>query len=259
MINYVTGANGFVGQALVKQIDAVTIPHQEIDTIKLQPFDNFYFLSAYGNMSDHTNDDLIIKANLLDLITILKQVVNYPFKSLVYISTSSVTLPVQTTYSRTKKAGEEICLTYIEKYNLPITIVRPYSICGKFEQEKHLIPVLIKAALNNTEVNLCEGYHDFIDVDDFVSGVLNLSVNQAQGVYNLGMGVQTSNEEILKLVEQVTQKSIKVNRVANLRAYDSKTWVCQDFKARNWGWIPNKPLIQSIKETYEQITRDTKN
>lgn len=245
-MNYITGGSGFVGKELLKNIDAVSIPYEEIDNIKLEPFDTFYFLSAYGNMSYQTEIDKIVKANVTDLITILNQI-KFPIKQFVYFSTSSVTLPVQTAYSRTKKAAEEILLSY----DLPITIIRPYSICGSGEQEKHLIPTLIRATINDTEINLSSGSHDFIDVSDIVSGVLNI---KDRGIFELGTGISTTNEKVLEIVEFVTGKKIKVNRVEQLRSYDNPDWVC-----KNPAWKPKKSLVESIKETYEQIKRDTKN
>lgn len=253
-MNFLTG-KGFLGNALLNKIDAVHIPHEEIDSFVLKDVEKVYFCSAYGNMSDHTNDDLIIKANLLDLITIFNKIKDKNFKSFVYISTSSVKLPVQTMYSRTKKAAEEILMGYIEKYHLPITIIRPYSITGVGEQPKHLIPVLINAAINDLPVNLCEGSHDYIDIDDMVNGILNLSDHQAQGVYELGTGVSTTNKKVLEIVEFVTGKKIKVNEVPQLRKYDNPNWVCKNYKARSYGWLPKKSLVESISEEYEYLKK----
>jgi nucleoside-diphosphate-sugar epimerase len=242
MANYLTG-KGFIGSNILKRIDAIHIPHEQISIFKLKPFDNFYFCSAYGNMSDHTDDDKIIKANLLDLISLLRQAVKLDFKSFTYISTSSVTLPVQTTYSRTKRASEEVLLSY-DKF--PITIIRPYTICGVGDNEKHLIPVLIKSALNGTEVNLSDGSHDYIDIEDMVNGILSLSGQK--GIFELGSGIITTNERVLEMVEFVTGKKIKVNRVSSLRSYDNPDWRC-----KNPAFKTTKSLLQSIKEEYEYI------
>lgn len=251
-MNYITGGNGFIGKVLSSKTGAINIPHEEIDSYELKDFDNFYFCSAYGNMSDHTDDKKIIKANLLDLITIINKIKDKKFKSFVYISTSSITLPIQTMYSRTKKAGEEICLAFIEKYNLPITIIRPYSVTGVGEQEKHLIPVLLNAAINDLPVMLCEGSHDFIDIDDLTNGIIKFSGNK--GIHELGSGISTTNKEVLELVELVTQKRIVVNNVPQLRSYDNKDWVC-----KNPAIKVKKSLTNSIKEMYEQIKRDIEN
>jgi len=140
---YITGASGFIGKHLTERLDEfVTIPHEKIKTIKLKPFERFFFLSTYGNMSFHDDDKKILQANILDLIHIL-ETMERDFKSFVFISTSSVRLPRQTMYSRSKKAAEEILLSYMEKYNLPVCIIRPFSITGVGEQKEHLIPTLM--------------------------------------------------------------------------------------------------------------------
>ena len=82
--SYITGANGFVGSHLVKALDnVICIPHAEIMDTKLEPFDNLYFLSTYGNMYFHTGYGKIIQANTGDLIHLLQEAMKYKFKSFV--------------------------------------------------------------------------------------------------------------------------------------------------------------------------------
>lgn len=248
---------GFIGTHLKKQLthelplDYTHIPHEQILTTKLKPFDAFYFLSTYGNMSTQTDEKAIFQANVGDLLAILLQLKTIKFQSFTYISTSSVRLKVQTTYSRSKKAAEELLLAFMERYNLPICIIRPYSVTGVGEQEEHLIPTLINAAITGKEINFVpDATHDFIDVDDVAGGILNLSQHSARGIFELGTGKSYTNQQVLNLVEKVTGKKIKVNIVPSLRVYDNDNWVSNNFKARGYGWLPKKTLEQSIKEMY---------
>jgi len=255
---FLTGSKGFLGSHLLKRFpDAICIPHDKIDSIKLTPFDRFFFLSSYGNMSFHDDDAKIFKANISDLISILTQKATYKgFKSFTFISTSSVRLPVQTMYSRSKKAAEEILLAFMEKHKLPICIIRPFSICGVNEQKEHLIPTLIRSCMKGEKVNLVlEPMHDFIDVEDIVDGIVNLSDHSARGIYELGTGHQTSNKEVLEIVEKVCGKKANVNIVPSIREYDTANWVSTNFKARGYGWLPRKTLEQSIEESYEYFTK----
>lgn len=253
MVSVGTGLSGFVGSYLAKALkDVRSIPHDLIYATTLGKFDTFYFCSTYGNMSFHTEDDKIIQANILDLIHVLKQVKWEEVNSFVYLSTSSVKRKVQTMYSRTKKAAEEILLSYAEKYNAPITIVRPLSITGVGEQKEHLIPTLIRAAYSGDTVPfVAEAYHDYIDVEDVVSGILALSERRARGVFELGRGLSRSNQAVLEMVEKITGKKIKTQVVTNMRSYDSGEWVSTNLRARQYGWEPKKPLEQSIKEMVE--------
>jgi len=254
-MDYVTGSSGFLGSHLLKALEGrevTTIPHAKIKTIKLKPFDNFFFLSAYGNMYSHKDDKKIIQANVSDLIKIVLQVDGKPFNSFVYISTSSVKLPKQTMYSRTKKASEEILLSFAEKYHKPFCIIRPYSITGVGEQIEHLIPTLIRSCFEGEQVNFVpHPVHDFLDVEDVVAGIVNLSSHHARGIFELGSGKKHTNRQVLEMVEKATGKKANINTVGQLRLYDTDNWVSSNFRARSYGWLPKKTLEQSIAEQVE--------
>ena len=250
-MDYITGSDGFVGTHLLKALNrkVSAIPHEFIQTTKIPVCENFFFLSAYGNMSHHTDEDMIIRANILDLIHILKQINFENLHSFVFISSSSVKLKVKTMYSRTKNAAEEILLAYAEKYNAPICIIRPFSITGVGEQKEHLIPTLIRAAHTGETIPfVSHASHDFIDVEDIANGIVTLSKQRARGIFELGSGQEWTNQNVKLLVEYATGKEIKTREVTNMRAYDNVNWVSTNFRARQFGWSPKKTLGDSIKE-----------
>ena len=251
---YITGAHGFLGKALytsllLKGQKISVVPHDEIQNTVLKNFDHFYYLSTSGNMWNHQDIDTIIHANVTDLIYILKQVANIPFRSFVFVSTSSVKLDVQTPYSRAKKAAEEILLTYMERYKLSIAIVRPLSITGIGEQKEHLIPTLIRSCRTGEMVNFVPyASHDYIDVQDVVAAMENLSTNGVRGIFELGWGKCYTNQEVLEIVEKECDAKANINIVSALRPYDTTSWKSTNFKSRSWGWVPQVSLTQSIRE-----------
>jgi len=253
MRTYITGFNGFLGRNLASRLGGFNaIKHQDIQTIVLEPFERFFFCSAYGNMIFHNDDAMVMKANVSDLISILSRTdLKKGFDSFVYISTSSVKRPHQTMYSRTKKASEEILLGIAEKYQLPICIIRPYSITGVGEQKEHLIPTLIRSCLFGEKINFVpEPRHDFIDVQDVVDGIMALSNRHAKGVFEIGSGKSYSNQEVLDIVEEVPGKKANMTLVENMRPYDTRQedWVSTNPKVREFGWKPKKSLRLSIEE-----------
>lgn len=254
-MRYLTG-KGFIGKHLSDKVPIVHIPHEKISTIKLQPFTHFYFFSSYGNLASHNDEDAIFKANIEDLIAILRQAKTMKFKSFVYMSSSSVMLKTQTTYSRCKRAAEEILLAFMEKNDVPVLIIRPFSVTGVGEQKEHLIPTLLRAAQTGETVNFVpDAVHDFIDVEDVVNGINNLVEHGARGIYQLGTSIKTTNRQVLDAVEEITGKKVKIHRVNSMRAYDNDQWAASSFKARAWGWLPRKTLHDSIKEQYEKTTQ----
>jgi len=255
-MNYILGANGFIGQHLQKKVKCVAIPHQKINTTAIEPFDNLFYLASYGNLIHQTDIKETIKANTLDVAKIIDQAVQHDFKSFVFISTSSVKLRIQTAYSRAKRAAEEILLAYLERYNKPICIIRPFSVTGVGEQAEHLIPKLIHSCVTGEQMNFVgHPTHDFIDVDDLVSGIINLSQHSARGVFELGTGKSYSNDQVLEIVEKVTGKKANINRVESLRKYDNENWVSTNYRSRSFGWTPQKTLEVSIKEMYESLKK----
>jgi len=261
-MDYITGSSGFLGSHLVKALkdkEVITIPHEDITSFAYQSFDNFYFLSTYGNLISHTSDQKIIQANVIDLIRVMEKIIYYDFNSFVFMSTSSVKLKIQTMYSRMKKVAEEILLAYMEKYHKPICIVRPYSITGVGEQSVHLIPTLIRSCLEGEFINFVGSpAHDFIDVEDVVNGILTLSKNRARGIFELGTGTQYTNQQVLELVEKITGKKANVNNIERLRNYDTNNWVSMNFRARGYGWLPRVSLKQSITEMVKEYKKGKK-
>ena len=101
--------------------------------------------------------------------------------------------------------------------------------------------------------------HDFIDVEDVVEGIINLSQHSARGIYELGTGRETSNNEVKIIVEEITGKKANVNIVGELRDYDiDHDWVSLNYKARGYGWLAKKTLEQSIKEQVDYVKRTGK-
>lgn len=257
MLTYITGSRGFLGSHLLPRLkgEVIAIPHDQIQSTRLKPFDYFFFLSAYGNLVSHQDDDLIYKANVEDLMHVLSQAKGFKFKSFVYVSTSSVMLKTQTTYSRTKKAAEELLLAFMEKHDVPVCIIRPFSVTGVGEQKEHLIPTLLEAAKTGKLVNFVPNpTHDWIDVDDVCEGIISLVNHGARGVFQLGTGKETTNQEVLGIVEKVTGKKVNTNLVDSLRSYDATGWVSNNYKARGYGWFPKVKLEESIRRQYENKT-----
>lgn len=255
MIDYITGANGFIGRNLMRKIGprAQAMPHEGIIRTNFKSCSKFYFLCAYGNMASHkeVGEMLLANVSLLSWVigSYLKDVGNQSIDHFVYVSSSSVGLPVQTPYSRLKRAGEEIVMAS----GLPATIIRPFSVIGVGEQKEHLIPTLIRSCLDGEPMTFSpRPVHDFVDVMDVVTAIAKISSRPEAEIscetHELGSGESYTNEAVREVVENICGAKANIVEINSLRSYDCRDWVSRDpseyFKS-------TKTLDQSVKEMVE--------
>ena len=243
MTNYITGGFGFIGSMLARRLGNVAhVYHNDIATYSYEQCDKFFFLSTYGNMAHHDELGSIYKANVLDINHVLTKVKP---KIFVFLSSSSVSLPIQTPYSIAKQCAEHL----LNDSEIQHLIIRPYSVTGVGEQKEHLIPKLIDSCLNGTRVDFVrDPVHDFIDVEDVVDGILTLVDSRRIGTYEIGSGIPRTNQEVLDMVEDVCGTNANIQIRKSMRSYDNTDWYC---KSRGWGWCAKKGLRQSIEEMVE--------
>jgi nucleoside-diphosphate-sugar epimerase len=250
----ITGANGFIGSHLfTKLLDRRegprSVKHEDIVRSNSYNADLLFFLSTYGNMAYQKSDGLTVKANVEDLLTVITGF--YIDHWICYMSSSSVLLSIQTPYSRSKRAGEEILQA------LPLLkscIVRPFTVTGVFEQKEHLIPTLIRSCMEGEPMTFDPSpTHDFIDVSDVVDALIRLADDKATGIFEFGNRIAIPNEDVRRLVEEVTGRKANITDVKPMRPYDNEDWCC---KTKNDYWQPTKSLRQSITEMVAQYRHE---
>ena len=258
----ITGGHGFLGSNLIHQLEHDGATHLAIthdvleDYSMLKPIvDTFkpsaiVHLAAYGNLIHQQEDDKIIQANITNLHNLLKATKDIEYEIFVNVSTSSVNLPVQTMYSATKSAGEKLCQAYATKYQKQIVSIRPYTVIGIGEPEEHLIPTLIRSCLEGEKMRFVGSpVHDFIGVNDFIDAIRLIIQNyNFSGVVEVGTGIQTSNEQVLSIVEKVTGKKANITRVDNMRSYDTKTWVADPTLIKSLGWEQKETITDIVEK-----------
>ena len=248
-----SGMNGFLGKHLSKALSQMgqqvqSIPRELLyQPTELIKFFNqhkpeiIYHLAAYGNMSNQTEESKIVYANIEATFNMLWASENIDYKKFVYISTSSVNLPVQTMYSATKKAGELIADIYRQR-GKPILTVRPYSLFGEGEAKFRFIPTVCNALLTGKEFDLDPTpMHDWIYVKHFIRELLR-SLGR-EDIIEIGSGHQTSNMVIVELLEEIAGKKANFRIVTKLRNYDTENWRAEKLKRFS--------LQEGLKNTWE--------
>ena len=249
---YISGSSGFIGKELLRQLRGHNIVGGDRLGSVHKHFDYLFNLATYGNYHDQPDIQQIYDANLMLPMALLRNASGIEYEAFVTVSTSSVTLPYQTFYSQAKLAMEGVCQVWARDSGKPICIARPYSVTGPGEQPRHLIPTLIRSCLKGEEVKLDpDPVHDFIDVRDFVSGLICIAEharNHRGEIFSVGSGTQFTNKHILDLVEQATKKKANVVMTGPQRVYDTDVWVSDNTKIKKLGWEPKIKLVDTIKD-----------
>ena len=264
---YISGSNGFIGSKLVDQLEQSgreVIRGDREGTLPRQ-VDVIVHCASYGNYHDQTDVRKIYQANLGILTNLLEAGEHFPYQAFVVIGSSSeygrqsrrmdedTTVPQpNTVYGAAKLAATSLAQAWARKHEKPITVLRPFSVTGPSEQERHLIPTLIKSAVTGAPMTLDpHPSHDYVDVRDVVKAIQILveqpSITGGE-VYNCGSGIQYTNRAVSQLVEQETGKKINFTPSTRMRSYDSDVWVADNRKLKSLGWTPEYNLRQSIKD-----------
>ncbi len=243
----ITGANGFVGSHLIKALaldykiyylshELLIMPINLEATIKKINPDYIFHLAAYGNMANQKDEAEVFNANLGGIFNLLQTTHDIDYKGFINISTSSVNLPYQTLYSATKKGAEALCAAYISQYNKPVVSIRPYSLYGEREANHRFIPTVFDSCLNNTPMTLSQGSHDWVYIKDFINFIIEASKkagsSEMPSVLEFGSGINTTNAEVVKMIEEITGKKANIVEHKDLRSLDMDKWQAKDKQAK---------------------------
>ncbi|MBI3955030.1 NAD-dependent epimerase/dehydratase family protein, partial [Candidatus Gottesmanbacteria bacterium] len=210
----------------------------------------------------------MIKANIIFSSLLLETAKEINLKAFIITGSSSEygyknkpmketdTLDPASFYAATKAATTNLALVYARSYNLPVIIVRPFSVYGPYEEPTRLVPTVIMKCLKNEDVELTKGMEkrDFIYIEDFLDCFMKLSKNPGKitgHIINIGSGKQFSTRDIAKLIQSLTKSHSRLlwGKYPN-RKWDAKFWLADiNLAKRSIGWQPKRDLPKGISET----------
>jgi len=174
-------------------------------------------------------------------------------------------------YGETKWILEKVLQAFHDGGKLNFISLRYFNAAGAdsdgksgedHSPETHLIPLVIKAALDGTSVPVLgtdyptpDGtcIRDYIHVTDLAHAhmlaLLKLDQEKISGIYNLGNGNGFSVREVIEMVKKVTGRKVASIDSAR-RPGDPARLVASSKKIREeLGWAPNFPDLETIVET----------
>jgi len=127
--------------------------------------------------------------------------------------TENMVLEPKCPYAFTKIDGEYLCEMFRQERGLKTTSLRFFNVYGEGQnpnaQYAAAVPKFVTQCLSGEKITLFGGSQtrDFIYVKDIVRGMVFSVVNNVQGIYNLGTGVNISIKNLAQLIRNMTFSS----------------------------------------------------
>jgi UDP-glucose 4-epimerase len=163
-------------------------------------------------------------------------------------------------YGWTKLTLEKYILLEHKLSGLQYLILRPSNAYGpkqKLISNQGLIAVALGKALQDKELNIWgdgNNVRDYIHVNDVTSAVDRLiDLGKFNQIFNVGTGKGTSVKEVLKIIEAVTDKKLKVNYLPK-RSVDVPANILDSSKLIQAAkWKPEIDLRTGIEEFWQRL------
>lgn len=263
------GGTGFVGGNFCRMYSDITLP---IERNERDPLTNkvIYFISTVHNY--HVYDDLHIDidTNLKVLMDVLEkcrdQDILFNFISSWFVYGRS-RLPARETdtcdpkgfYSITKRAAEQLLISFCETFGVKYRILRLSNVYGVGDQKssakKNAIQYMIDLLKKGEDVNLYEGGYvlrDLMHVEDICRAIkLVCDHGEYNSIYNIGSGKPVAIRAIMEQAKQYLNSPSKFNFIDTPKFHDivqSRDFYMDVSKLKSLGFESQISLNDGIKE-----------
>lgn len=226
----VYGGTGFVGSVFSRLYadEVIVIPREER---KPQSENIVYFLSTTSNYNVFDDLHLDINTNLNVLMDVLEHckntntVFNYISTGFVYgndILDSKETdlCDPKGFYSITKRAAEQLLISFCETFDVKYRIIRSASIYGHDKTQsstKNVLGHMVNLLKEDQDISLYDGgkyYRDYMHVED-VSRAIKTVIEKGElnSIYNIGAGQPRLYKDIILLAKQMLNSKSNIMSV----------------------------------------------
>lgn len=267
MMFTVLGATGFVGKSLVKhllnigmEVYTPDIRNEDISKKHLG-----HVIYAIGELDSKKNSSNVVESHVCYLNKLLN---DSNFESLLYCSATRIysglntahednslildPMNINNLYPISKIMGESICLALD---NPKIRIARLSNISGFNHTSNLFLPTIIREAVDKKLIILrtkLQSEKDYVNIDDVVEILPKISLNGKYRIYNIAKGENTTNEEIITKLQNITSCEIKI--LPNAKDYSfPKIDIERITNEFNFNPKPLLSYIEDIVKSYKKL------
>jgi nucleoside-diphosphate-sugar epimerase len=271
----ITGVAGFIGsnlaETLLKQGEKI-IGVDELNDyyepqLKRKHLSCLYKYPSWGeSFRYYTERNINATQVILEAAKEIKSL-----KRLVFASSSSIygnaeKLPTPETtcpqpaspYGITKLAAEHLCFLYYYNFQVPVTILRYFSVYGPRQRPDMAFHKFFKAAMARKPISIYgdgKQTRDFTFVSDVVAAnIAAATMPEAVGeAFNIGGGSSVTLAEVLEKIEAIAEISIQKNYFEMAKGDARHTGADIEKAKKLLKWFPQVSLTEGLRREWEWI------
>lgn len=265
----VFGGKGYVGSRYVDLYSDCVVK----DRNDYVPDTNniLYFISTIDNYNVFTDLHLDIETNLNTLMTVFENIKDKESTVFNFISSwfvyGSTDYPATETsycnpngfYSITKRAAEQLLISYCQTFGMKYRILRLSNVVGgndpKVSRKKNAFEYMLRQVKNNEELKLYEGgdvYRDYIHVDDCARAINTvITKGKLNSIYNISNGVPIKLLDVIDFAKKITNSSSPVVGIETPHFHNVvqvKSMYLDNTKLKELGYAPVYTIEDIITE-----------
>jgi UDP-glucose 4-epimerase len=211
------------------------------------------------------------QVNILGTLNVLQQAVKRGVRKVVFSSSggaiygeqeiypapeSHVTRPLSP-YGLSKLCGEQYLSYYQRSSGLQVVSLRYANVYGPRqdpEGEAGVVAIFIQKMLNNEQAVINGNgrqTRDFVFVEDVVEANLAVMGQETQGTYNVGTGVETSVNDLFRILIQHTGSTCKEVHGPAKKGEQARSVIDNTRIRHELSWEPKADLSEGLKKTVE--------
>jgi UDP-glucose 4-epimerase len=211
------------------------------------------------------------QVNVLGTLNVLQQAVKHGARKVIFSSSGGaiygeqeiypapethVTKPLSP-YGLSKLCGEQYLSYYQRISGLQAVSLRYANVYGPRqdpEGEAGVVAIFIQKMLNNEQAVINGNgrqTRDFVFVDDVVEANLAMIGQDTQGTYNVGTGVETSINDLFRILVQHTGSYCKEMHGPAKKGEQARSVIDSTKLRHEVSWEPKADLSEGLKKTVE--------
>ncbi len=211
------------------------------------------------------------QVNVLGTLNVLQQAVRHGVRKVIFSSSGGaiygeqeiypapevhVTKPLSP-YGLSKLCGEQYLSYYQRVSGLQAVSLRYANVYGPRqdpEGEAGVVAIFIQKMLNNEQAVINGNgrqTRDFVFVDDVVEANLAMMGQETQGTYNVGTGVETSINDLFRILIQHTNSTCKEIHGPAKKGEQARSVIDSTKLRHEVSWEPRADLSDGLKKTVE--------